>query len=1052
MNTTQTSPVDIVTERLEATGRECSKKPNGWIVASCPVEHNHENGDTRPSFGFREFVSDTDDTDKAVAFHCFGGCGRREILDALGLKEKDLYSNPDGKGLGAFRYTKEAQQAITLRDYGREKLLPLDFLMIQLGLYEGVFTFHKADGTPYKKKAIAIPYYYPDGNQFERAKLRSAMQKKNTPIFSWSEGDEKPISYMLQKVADIAKAGYCIICEGETDAQTLHYHDFPVIGIPGASNVRKTLDASLLKGIPVIYAIQEKTDQAGQNFPFEVQRHLQANGYTGKILRVPLKTLTGCKDPSELHIKLWDKNNSRDHERFREEFRKALDQAKPTGYDTSDEHTVDAAIIDKAIEDKDIDALFDVVSQIAQLSLADYGKYKARIKEAFGKNINLNDLEKAVNAERKKLLGIDTNNQLDLDYVASIFTERYQDTWGYDTNLQLWKKWVNTHWEEMMNDDESKSELDLIIVDMLHEHGFEVMRTGILDCVQRLIRAKCKRVFMPTPRRVNFLDGTLNLDTDTLEPHSREDNISYCLEYNYTSDGNFPTILSFLTSILCYPELDADGNKVPDWCAIQSDMALTGLALMRDTSMHHAEIVKGPPRAGKTSLMRLKNAVCGVVNRFAETLEERYGSFGGDDLFSPELEGKRARYMRNSQRIVCCDELSPDVFKDCEEMFKNMTSHSGVPMRGMMKNDTQANGWIPKLVMSTNNLPYYKDTSGGIKERLVYIQTPFHLTSSERDPELLNKMLSERQGYARACIALAKEMIKQRRYPKSSAMKELAGHAETNGNTLRSFIADMCVLEKSASVPKSALYAAFNTYRGNNGNTRDYSLPTMTTNLRDMDIGVHDNNNKSVRYKGIVCKCFFGIREKTEDELNSEVDKKGDVLTDDNLLLSLDALSWCNSNVTGCNSNVTGCNSNVTDEVTSSHGSTGGSTTTCNFVTKISENYSYVDTPPVDSVKGIGGLYATTNPQNPVTKLQGVMGQPVETSERCNRHSENGLQDGYTQVTTELHAMEDFWAVGKKHGYPEISDLGLRCGKMAWNSFSLTHRLRLSDVIARLAR
>ncbi len=46
--------------------------------------------------------------------------------------------------------------------------------------------------------------------------------------------------------------------------------------------------------------------------------------------------------------------------------------------------------------------------------------------------------------------------------------------------------------------------------------------------------------------------------------------------------------------------------------------------------------------------------------------------------------------------------------------------------------------------------------------------------------------------------------------------------------------------------------------------------------------------------------------------------------------------------------------------------------------------------------------------------------------------------------------LEAFWSVGKQHNYPEISDLGLKSGKMEWNSFSLSRRLRIPDVISRL--
>src|SRR5258706_819174 len=104
----QQSPIDLVRARLETLGRECREKDNGWIEASCPCEDNHKNGDSNPSFGFREIANDIDDTDKEVIFNCFSSiCTKKDILDALGIKEKDLYSNPDGKGLASFRYSRQ---------------------------------------------------------------------------------------------------------------------------------------------------------------------------------------------------------------------------------------------------------------------------------------------------------------------------------------------------------------------------------------------------------------------------------------------------------------------------------------------------------------------------------------------------------------------------------------------------------------------------------------------------------------------------------------------------------------------------------------------------------------------------------------------------------------------------------------------------------------------------------------------------------------------------------------------------------------------------------
>ncbi len=61
--------------------------------------------------------------------------------------------------------------------------------------------------------------------------------------------------------------------------------------------------------------------------------------------------------------------------------------------------------------------------------------------------------------------------------------------------------------------------------------------------------------------------------------------------------------------------------------------------------------------------------------------------------------------------------------------------------------------------------------------------------------------------------------------------------------------------------------------------------------------------------------------------------------------------------------------------------------------------------------------------------------------------------DGNNAIETHLLSetpLSVFWQIGKRHSYPEIPDLDLKSGIMGWNSFSLSHRLRIPDVIARL--
>jgi primase-polymerase (primpol)-like protein len=48
--------------------------------------------------------------------------------------------------------------------------------------------------------------------------------------------------------------------------------------------------------------------------------------------------------------------------------------------------------------------------------------------------------------------------------------------------------------------------------------------------------------------------------------------------------------------------------------------------------------------------------------------------------------------------------------------------------------------------------------------------------------------------------------------------------------------------------------------------------------------------------------------------------------------------------------------------------------------------------------------------------------------------------------------LELFWAVGQRHNYPEVADLGLKSGKLEWGSFSRVRWLRIPDVVARFRK
>jgi hypothetical protein len=250
--------------------------------ACCPF-HQEKN----PSFWFNT---------KNGMWKCETGCGsgnattflsRIENIDTGAAWEKlcklagvDKQEKPDPK------------LPLTLEMYAASKKLPLDFLR-QLGLNE-------KQSTDYVPGHVTIPYYDSDG---ACVAVRQRRNPNNKQRFAWNKGGT-PIVYGVW--LDINKTARAVILvEGESDAQSCWLHGLPALGVPGATNFQASWTRRYIGEKDVF--IHVEPDNGGQTFRQKVAQGLHDSGYTGTVRTFSVKDIdSGCKDPSDLHIKYGD--------------------------------------------------------------------------------------------------------------------------------------------------------------------------------------------------------------------------------------------------------------------------------------------------------------------------------------------------------------------------------------------------------------------------------------------------------------------------------------------------------------------------------------------------------------------------------------------------------------------------------------------------------------------------------------------------------------------------------------------------------------------------
>lgn len=170
------------------------------------------------------------------------------------------------------------RKGLTLAEYARLKKLPEEFLG-KLGLKNGRY-------------CVQIPYFDESGKVI--ATRQRYIGGGAGPKFTWIKGS-KVHPYGLWRLEEARKAGYIVLVEGESDAQTLWYYGIPALGIPGASTFQPEW-SQYLTGLKVY--IHQEPDQGGETFVRKICEGLVQGRWEGEVYCFSLQ---GYKDPSDMH-------------------------------------------------------------------------------------------------------------------------------------------------------------------------------------------------------------------------------------------------------------------------------------------------------------------------------------------------------------------------------------------------------------------------------------------------------------------------------------------------------------------------------------------------------------------------------------------------------------------------------------------------------------------------------------------------------------------------------------------------------------------------------
>lgn len=764
---------DEVLSRLQGVRQN---QPGDW-TACCPA-HDDKNASlhiTRLDSG-------------KLLFHCFAGCSQEAVIRAIGLTWSDM---PGAQ-------PRQRYYGCTLKEYADYKRIPLQTLQ-SFGLKDGE---HTTRATGKTHPCVLIPYFDADG-RLTRTRKRMMIRKETSPDgpkrFLWDQHPGFGLSlYGLWRQPQ--ERSSVILVEGESDCHTLWAAGYPALGMPGVSNFNPLRDDPVLAQYgspdkPSVF-VHIEPDCGGFNLFRRLTGEDGCNKGSHQLDRMLFFSLPGYKDPSDAWMALADRP---------EEFRALMTNALTNARDWQHFPRPAAwAPLEKAEEAKRQQKARQA-GKPAQASSEDgeeeprapRGRRAADYTGAAAAFLQ-NYLHKKLPALRfwrqswylfdghsyAQMMDSDLEGQLVAFLQGPDVQEQFalQPTMGAVRNAAMNLRSANFCWIPQ----------ELEAPSWIHDHSSARGWVPTANCV----------VDIETAARVHLEEEThggvpsKELASTYTRPCTADLLATYAMPYPYDPGATCPKFMTWLST------------TQPDPAMQEAIQMLMGLCLVPDTSFNVCFFLFGDAGTGKTTFLRILEAVVGKENcchvpllKFAERfqtwpLAEKLVNIVGE-LPSDDPQG-RLRYIEGDFK----DSISGEPI-DCERKGRDVCKAR----------------CIARHVFATNTLPKFFDKSEGIWDRLrilPFLQR-FRGTGSQVKNIEETFLPSELPGIFNFALRGLGKLRQHTTFPETETMLRAKTEHQMNCDPDKDYLLTNYERQEGAFLPLSQAYDHYKSFLLDNG-------------------------------------------------------------------------------------------------------------------------------------------------------------------------------------------------------------------------------------------
>lgn len=419
--------------------------------------------------------------------------------------------------------------------------------------------------------------------------------------------------------------------------------------------------------------------------------------------------------------------------------------------------------------------------------------------------------------------------------ILDCWSDLYGEKWIFVTGYDAWHKWTGTHWEK---DETQRIRCQIeTLMDAMNRAASDKCAEAAMDEAEAK-RAKDKdaedaaraaqaywRMYVNATKRtknrvasvegmaqarravaggalnggnlLNLRNGTLDLDTLELRPHTHEDHLTYCLEYDFDPNALCPRFGQFLTEVLIH-----EGTNEADYELIELFQEYLGYSLTTDTQHEAMLWLSGDGGNGKTVAITIVQRLLGPLCRGVDF--QTIGQPGNYDM--AEIQGRRVILSTESKRGG----------KVAENHIKQIVSGERIAARPIYGSPMEFKS-NAKIWWAMNDKPVITDTSNAFFRRLKLIPFNRTFTDKDKDPALLGKLEGELSGILNFALDGLRLLRERGRLPESKAVADALADYRVESNPVKQWLDERTVAADSPNTLAKVLFEDYQLWAGKNG-------------------------------------------------------------------------------------------------------------------------------------------------------------------------------------------------------------------------------------------